>query len=131
MPRDSSSLYLTANHQVVISPDGRNIVYLANRNGQRQLFLRPMGEPDARPIDGTDEALTAFFSPDGRYLVVADEHSNFMITAVGADYVEEKLPANRTLYKLLKASEFGAMRSELDEERFGKEPVSAAGHSEN
>lgn len=60
-----------------------------------------------------------------------DEHSNFMITADGADYVEEKLPANRTLYKLLKASEFGAMRSELDEERFGKEPVSATARSEN
>jgi serine/threonine protein kinase len=68
VPRSSSSLYLNANHQVVISPDGKNIVYVANRSGHRQLFLRSMGEPDARPIDGTDEAMTAFFSHDGRWI---------------------------------------------------------------
>jgi len=56
-----------------------------------------------------------------------DEHSNFMITAEGADYVEEKLPANRTLYKLLKAAELGATRSDMDdEERFGSEPAPAS-----
>ncbi len=43
-----------------------------------------------------------------------DDHSNLMITAEGADYVEEKLPSNKTLYKLLKASELGATRSERD-----------------
>jgi eukaryotic-like serine/threonine-protein kinase len=66
--RNSSALYLTANHQLVISPDGRNIVYVANRAGHRQLFLRSMGEPDARPIDGTDDAMTAFFSRDGQWI---------------------------------------------------------------
>ncbi len=68
VPRSSSSLYLNANHQVVISPDGRNIVYVANRDGHRQLFLRSLDEREARPIDGTDEAMTAFFSHDGRWI---------------------------------------------------------------
>jgi curved DNA-binding protein len=58
-----------------------------------------------------------------------DEHSNFMITAEGADYVEENLPSNKTLYKLLKAAEFGATRSE-QEDRFTTEPVPAARASE-
>src|SRR5262249_48529357 len=68
VPRSSGTLFLNANHQVLISPDGRAIVYVANRGGHRQLFLRSMGELDARPIDGTDGAPTAFFSPDGRWI---------------------------------------------------------------
>ena len=68
VPRTSSSLYLNANHQVSISPDGRHIVFVANPSGHRQLFLRSMGEADARPIDGTDDARTAFFSSDGEWI---------------------------------------------------------------
>ncbi len=66
--RTSSSLYLNANHQVSISPDGRHIVFVANPSGHRQLFLRSIGEADARPIDGTDDARTAFFSSDGEWI---------------------------------------------------------------
>ena len=68
VPRTSSSLYLNANHQVSISPDGRHIVFVANPSGHRQLFLRSMGEADARAIDGTDDARTAFFSSDGEWI---------------------------------------------------------------
>jgi serine/threonine-protein kinase len=67
-PRNSSALYLTASHQVAISPDGRNVVYVVNRGGHRQLYRRSIGERAERPIDGTDEALTAFFSPDGQWI---------------------------------------------------------------
>jgi serine/threonine protein kinase len=69
--RTSSSLYLNANHQVAISPDGRNIVFVADPRGHRQLFLRSMGEADARPIDGTDDARTPFFSSDGQWIAFA------------------------------------------------------------
>ena len=54
-----------------------------------------------------------------------DDRSNFMISAEGADYVEENLPANNTLYKLLKAAEFGATRSEPDDHRFTGESAAA------
>jgi serine/threonine protein kinase len=64
----SAALYLNANHQLAISPDGRTIVYVSNRGGKRQLFLRPIGESEGRPIDGTEEARTAFFSADGRWI---------------------------------------------------------------
>ncbi len=68
----SSALYLNANHQVAISPDGRTIVYVANRSGTRQLFLRSIGESEGRPIDGTQDARTAFFSPDSRWIAFAN-----------------------------------------------------------
>ena len=50
---------------VVISPDGQNIVYQANR----QLYLRSISDVDSRAIDGTtQDAANPFFSPDGRWL---------------------------------------------------------------
>ncbi len=48
---------------VAVSPDGSNIVYVANT----QLYLRSMDELEAHPIPGTDETPTnPFFSPDGQ-----------------------------------------------------------------
>lgn len=55
-----------------------------------------------------------------------DDQSNLMMTAEGADYVESNLPANRTLYKLLKASELGATRSERDINWRPDDPVSSS-----
>lgn len=58
-------------------------------------------------------------------LIKQDEQSAFLITAGGADYVEENLPQNRTLYKLLKAAEFGATRSDREERWTGEEARAA------
>lgn len=44
------------------------------------------------------------------------EGSDYVITAVGADWVEERLPKNRILYRLLKAAESGLARTETAEE---------------
>ena len=52
-----------------------------------------------------------------------DDQSNFLITAEGTDYVETNLPTNRSLYKLLKAAEFGATRSDHDASWDGEEPI--------
>jgi serine/threonine protein kinase len=50
---------------ITISPDGQNIVYQANR----QLYLRPISDVDARPIEGTNLDVAApFFSPDGKWI---------------------------------------------------------------
>ena len=40
-------------------------------------------------------------------LVRQDEHSNFVITGKGVDFVEKNLPSHHVLYKLLKAAERG------------------------
>ena len=50
---------------VAVSPDGSQIVYVANN----QLYLRNLDEMAARPIQGTDEGPdNPFFSPDGEWV---------------------------------------------------------------
>ncbi len=49
---------------VAISPDGKSVVFNANR----QLWLRAIDDPVATPIRGTEQARVPFFSPDGRQL---------------------------------------------------------------
>jgi serine/threonine-protein kinase len=53
---------------VAISPDGSQIVYVATRGGRPQLFLRPMGGLESTPIAGTADAISPFFSGDGRWV---------------------------------------------------------------
>ena len=48
--------------------DGQKIVYVAIHDGRRQLFLRSLGEIEGKPVDGTDGALTAFFSADSQWI---------------------------------------------------------------
>ena len=50
---------------VALSPDGTRLVYVANRGGKRQLYLRQMDRLEATPIPGTEGGLSPFFSPDG------------------------------------------------------------------
>ncbi len=55
-------MVVQSRHQIDISPDGTKIVYAGNG----RLYLRSLGEFDARPIPGTDEgAMEPQFSPDG------------------------------------------------------------------
>ena len=55
----------TGRHVVVLSPDGANMIYVANQ----QLYLKPMAERAAKPIAGTlQDVNTPFFSPDGKWV---------------------------------------------------------------
>ena len=40
-------------------------------------------------------------------LAIQDENSDIVITGLGVDHVEEHLPSNKTLYRMLKAAEGG------------------------
>ena len=52
---------------VSVSPDGRQLLYAANRPGeQRRLWLRSIDSVDAIPIDDTEGGIFPFWSPDGR-----------------------------------------------------------------
>jgi hypothetical protein len=53
---------------VVISADGKRIVFVATNRGGRRLYPRPTGEFEAKPIPGTDGAWSPFFSPDGQWI---------------------------------------------------------------
>ena len=49
---------------VFVSPDGRNIGYVANN----QLWIRSIGAVEAQPVPGTDENHLPIFSPDGQWI---------------------------------------------------------------
>jgi serine/threonine-protein kinase len=56
----------TANDpSLALSPDGRKLVYVGGSRGERRLYLRSLDSLEARPLPGTEAAMTAFFSPDG------------------------------------------------------------------
>jgi Tol biopolymer transport system component len=50
-----------------ISPDGRNLAFVANPpDGQQQLWVRSLDSTAVRPIEGTAGAMRPFWSPDSR-----------------------------------------------------------------
>jgi serine/threonine-protein kinase len=50
---------------VAMSPDGQQIVYMALESSRSRLYIRPIDRDDPRPIRGTEDAESPFFSPDG------------------------------------------------------------------
>ncbi len=59
---------------LAISPDGKQVVYVANR----RLYLRPLDEWEGRPIPGTESEIAVgnpLFSPDGKWLAFFDASS--------------------------------------------------------
>ena len=52
--------------QLAVSPDGRNIVFVARATTAYQIWLRPVATLEATPIQGTDGGTFPFWSPDSR-----------------------------------------------------------------
>lgn len=55
-------------YSLAISPLGDQVVYEASHAGARKLYRRYLDEADSRAIQGTDDARSPFFSPDGQSL---------------------------------------------------------------
>jgi tRNA A-37 threonylcarbamoyl transferase component Bud32 len=53
---------------LAVSPDGRQLAYIAGAQGRREIWVRPLSALEARPVPGTEDARFPFFSPDGRSL---------------------------------------------------------------
>jgi Tol biopolymer transport system component/tRNA A-37 threonylcarbamoyl transferase component Bud32 len=51
-----------------LSPDGRQIAFVAEQSGQQQLWVRSLNSLTARALPGTDGSRAPFWSPDGRSL---------------------------------------------------------------
>ncbi|MGH9730233.1 MAG: protein kinase domain-containing protein [Candidatus Acidiferrales bacterium] len=50
-----------------LSPDGTQLAFVAmGSDGKQLLWVRPLNSPDARALEGTDDAAHPFWSPDGR-----------------------------------------------------------------
>jgi serine/threonine-protein kinase len=53
---------------IAISPDGMLLVSRGFSGNEDLLYLRPLGESEARPVTGTNNSTQPFFSPDGKWL---------------------------------------------------------------
>jgi Tol biopolymer transport system component len=53
---------------LAMAPDGRTIAFSGIRAGRTQLFINDLSTGETKPLDGTDDARTPFFSPDGRWI---------------------------------------------------------------
>lgn len=55
-------------NDLAISPDGKQLVYVASDGNVIQLYHRPMDQLDATSLPGTEGAEHPFFSPDSRWV---------------------------------------------------------------
>jgi serine/threonine-protein kinase len=55
---------------LALSPDGSLLAYVAAAQGgaTQQIYVRAMDSGETRPIPGTEDAVSPFFSPDGEWL---------------------------------------------------------------
>ena len=52
----------------LVSPYGRNIVFAADSDGRRMIWIRPLDVLEARPMPGTEGVQRPFWSPDSRFV---------------------------------------------------------------
>jgi serine/threonine-protein kinase len=63
------SLGSTIGPAVILSPDGTRLVFISQgADGTRHLFTRPLDQPKATRLSGTEGANAPFFSPDGQWV---------------------------------------------------------------
>jgi hypothetical protein len=53
---------------VIVSPDGTKIAFVATKSGASGLWIRSLAADDARPLSGTEGASYPFWAPDSRRL---------------------------------------------------------------
>src|SRR5688572_29061025 len=59
-----------------ISPDGRRVAFIVRSQGRdadTRIWLRSLGALEARPVSGTEGALSLFWSPDGQQIAFATQ----------------------------------------------------------
>ena len=79
-----------------VSRDGTRVVFLADHDGKRQLFLRTRERIEPKAIAGADGATSPFFSPDGRWVAFfADGRLKKVPVEGGAATVLADAPNNR------------------------------------
>jgi Tol biopolymer transport system component len=53
---------------MALSPDGRQLAFVATTDGRRRLWIRSLRSLAAQPMEGTDGAVSPFWSPDSRFI---------------------------------------------------------------
>jgi serine/threonine-protein kinase len=60
-------------HALVFSPDGRQLAYVEQADDRRRkIYVRRMNELSARPLAGTEGAISPFFCPGGEWIGYVD-----------------------------------------------------------
>jgi Tol biopolymer transport system component len=79
-----------------LSPDGRQLAFLAYGERGPQLWLRPLDQVNARPLAGTEGGMWPFWAPDGRAIgFFADAKLKRIDLVSGATQVLADAPAGR------------------------------------
>jgi serine/threonine protein kinase len=79
-----------------LSPDGRQLAFVARGEGGPRLWVRPLDQVTARPLSGTEGASYPFWSPDGRAIgFFADGKLKRIDVAGGTSQVLADVPGAR------------------------------------
>lgn len=73
---------------LAISPDGTLLAYRGNVGGKVLIVLRRLDGLDARPLAGTEDAVTLFWSPDNRYVAFTTQGGALKKAAVDGGVVQ-------------------------------------------
>ncbi|MCG8604550.1 protein kinase, partial [bacterium] len=73
---ENGSLFFSNWNRMAVSPDGKDIVYLAIAPRGPMLFLKRAESVDIVQLEGTLHARSPFFSPDGRWIGYVHQRSN-------------------------------------------------------
>ena len=73
---------------IALSPDGRRLAYVANRDGQQQAYLQELDQFEGKPFPGTEGASNLAFSPDGRWLAFAAQRKIKKVAVTGGEPIE-------------------------------------------
>jgi serine/threonine-protein kinase len=65
-----ATLFTEHGPSAILAGDGKTLAFVATPSGSvvRQLFVRPLDKLDAKPLAGTENARTPFFSPNGEWI---------------------------------------------------------------
>jgi eukaryotic-like serine/threonine-protein kinase len=67
LPPDTT-LALSRGAALALSPDGRRIVFAGRSKSGVRLYVRALDRFESEPLNGTDDAESPFFSPDGKWV---------------------------------------------------------------
>jgi Tol biopolymer transport system component len=63
---EGERLVLGEVHSLALSRDGGTLAYVARKDGVDRIYVRALRGFESRPLPGTEQATSPFFSPDGR-----------------------------------------------------------------
>ncbi len=69
---------------VAITRDGTRVAFVGARDGKHRIFVRALGEPEAKALEGTEGGDSPFFSSDGKWLAFFAEGKLRKIAVGGA-----------------------------------------------